>query len=108
MNMTYTDRKGNVKNFDEGRVISAATDKFYYNLDESIILAGARSAAKNARDGIFMPDSIAGDGRIIKILTDKFGKDQSNNAMKIYDQLIEASAQYKQVPVIRNQQSKEE
>ena len=108
MNMTYTDRKGNVKNFDEGRVLSAATDKFYYNPDESIILAGARSAAKNARDGIFMPDSIAGDGRIIKILTDKFGKDQSTNAMKIYNQLIAASTQYKQVPVIRNQQSKEE
>lgn len=53
---------------------------------------------------VFIPDDVTND-RVLKIITDKFGQNQ--NAMNIYNQLIEASQQYyRQVPVVNNKENK--
>ena len=105
MSMTYTNKDGKVVPYGYDKVLAAATDNFYYNPKDTVLLAGARSATNNARDGFFIPDDVAND-RVLTILTDKFGKDQSANAMNIYNQLIEASRQYRQVPVVNNKENK--
>ena len=103
MSMTYTNRDGKVVPYGYDKVLAAATDNFYYDPKDTLLLAGARSATNNARDGFFIPDNVAND-RVLTILTDKFGKDQ--NAINIYNQLIEASQQYRQVPVVNNKENK--
>ena len=103
MSMTYTNRDGKVVPYGYDKVLAAATDNFYYDPKDTLLLAGARSATNNARDGFFIPDDVAND-RVLTILTDKFGKDQ--NAINIYNQLIEASQQYRQVPVVNNKENK--
>ena len=103
MNMTYTNKNGKVVPYGYDKVLAAATDSFNYDVKDDIVFAGARSATKNAREGIFIPDDVTGD-TVVKILTDKFSK--SGASMDIYNQLIAASTEYKQVPIVTNKEDK--
>ena len=103
MNMTYTNKNGKVVPYGYDKVLAAATDSFNYDVKDDIVFAGARSATKNAREGIFIPDDVKGD-TVVKILTDKFTKD--GDPMDIYNQLIKASTEYKQVPIVTKKEDK--
>lgn len=104
--LTYRDRSGNEVTFGFGKVLDAATDGFYYSPKEDLILAGARSATEEAREGIFMPDQLPED--IHKLLTDKFGQGVLDSPTEILSKLYQAQAEVEQINIINKDRGEPE
>ena len=84
-NVSYYDRNNKKKDFGIVGVLRAATSDFWYDPDEKLVIS---SLSQNVRKGIFIADNPAIDNRFMKIIMDKFGRDNYrdviNPLMKAY------------------------
>jgi hypothetical protein len=71
-NVSYYDLDNEKIDFDLTGVLAAATDDFWYDPDEKLLLS---SLSKSIKKGIFMPDDSAADERLHKIIMNKFGSE---------------------------------
>jgi hypothetical protein len=104
--ITYRDQSGNEVKFGFGNVLKAATNGFYYNPKEELLLAGARSATESAREGVFMPDNLPED--ITHILTEKFGQGILDSPTNILEQLYQAQGEVEKINIINKDRGEPE
>ena len=84
-NVSYYDLDNKKVDFDITGVVRAATDDFWYDPDDMLLMS---STNKSIKEGVFLADNPALDDRFMKIVMNKFGRDKYrevlNPLMKAY------------------------
>ena len=101
MNYYAPDKSGKEQSQKYGydRVFRAATDDFFYKENPELVRGIAASAMENASHGAFQPDDPASDGRLIKILQQKFQSIEPSK-IDILSMLTQAFMEEMNVPVL--------
>jgi hypothetical protein len=88
----------NKKTLDVRGVLEAATDQFWYNPNDKLILPLVADTAKNVQKGVFIPDNLIGDMSIFKALEDRQVKPEVSS--KLQQGLIDIFSEYIQKPLV--------
>jgi hypothetical protein len=106
----YKDNKGIIQDKDEilgiEGVLGAATNNFWYKGNDALILPLASNTASNVKNGVFLPDNVFQDGRILDALIKRgFTADQRGT---FYDKIADVFSTYVQKPLVEVEQKEEE
>ena len=105
----YKDNKGIIQDKDEildiKGVLGAATNNFWYKGNDALILPLASNTASNVKNGVFLPDNVFQDGRILDALIKRgFTEDQRGT---FYDKISNVFSTYVQKPLVEVEQKEE-
>ena len=105
----YKDDKGIIQDKDEilgiEGVLGAATNNFWYKGSDALILPLASNTASNVKNGVFMPDIVFEDSRIMDALIKRgFTADQRGT---FYDKISNVFSTYVQKPLVEVKQKEE-
>jgi hypothetical protein len=81
-----------------GGVLEAATNKFWYNANDELILPLIADVASSVENGVFMPDNLIGDMSIFKALEDRQVSPELSS--KLQDGLTNIFVEYIQKPLV--------
>ncbi len=81
-----------------GGVLEAATNKFWYNANDELILPLVAEVTSDVENGVFMPDNLIGDMSIFKALEDRQVSPELSN--KLQTGLQDIFAEYIQKPLV--------
>ena len=81
-----------------GGVLEAATNKFWYNANDELILPLIADVASSVESGVFMPDNLIGDMSIFKALEDRQVSPELSS--KLQDGLTNIFVEYIKKPLV--------
>ena len=86
-------------------VLGAATDNFWYKGNDALLLPLAADTASNAENGVFLPDNLFQDKRLLDAMRDRgFTNDQLS---KMYSDISKVYAEYVQKPLVEKEEEKD-
>ena len=77
-NVSYYDLDNKKVDFDLTGVVAAATDNFWYDPDDMLLMSNLN---KNMKDGIVIPYPVFMDKRLHKIIIDKYGRNNLSDVL---------------------------
>jgi len=86
-------------------VLGAATDNFWYKGNDALLLPLVADTASNVENGVFLPDNLFQDKRLLDAMRDRgFTNDQLS---KMYSDISKVYTEYVQKPLVEKEEEKD-
>lgn len=86
-------------------VLGAATDNFWYKGNDALLLPLAADTASSVENGVFLPDNLFQDKRLLDAMRDRgFTNDQLS---KMYSDISKVYTEYVQKPLVEKEEEKD-